>query len=61
MKRWSQRRKLSARCWWLTPLIPATQEAEIRNIVVPSQPKEFMRPHLEKTLHKKGLMEWLKM
>jgi hypothetical protein len=22
--------------------------------------KEFMRPYLEKTLHKKGLEEWLK-
>jgi hypothetical protein len=24
-----------------------------------SQGKEFMRPYLEKTLHKKGLVEWL--
>jgi hypothetical protein len=27
-----------ARCWWLMPIILATQEAEIRRIVVPSQP-----------------------
>jgi hypothetical protein len=26
-----------ARCWWLTPVILATQEAEIRRIVVQSQ------------------------
>jgi hypothetical protein len=25
--------------WWLTPVIPATQEAEIRRIMVPSQPQ----------------------
>jgi hypothetical protein len=25
---------LAARCWWLTPVILATQEAEIRRIVV---------------------------
>jgi hypothetical protein len=24
--------------WWSTPVIPATQEAEIRRIVVPGQP-----------------------
>jgi hypothetical protein len=31
-----QLRKLGcvARCWWLTPVIPATQETEIRRIVV---------------------------
>jgi hypothetical protein len=41
---------------WLTPVILATQEAEIRRILVGSQ------PYLKKTLHtlKKGLVEWLK-
>jgi hypothetical protein len=33
------------------PVILATQEAEKRGIV---------RPYLEKTLHKNGLVEWLK-
>jgi hypothetical protein len=26
------------RCWWLTPIILATQEAQIRRITVESQP-----------------------
>jgi hypothetical protein len=26
----------------------------------PAQGKKFMRPYLEKTHHKKGLVEWLK-
>jgi hypothetical protein len=38
------------------PIIPATQEAEIRSIVVQSQPRKTV---LE-TLHKKGLVKWLK-
>jgi hypothetical protein len=41
------------RCQWLTPIILATQEAEIRRIW-------FTRPYLEKTHHKKELVEWLK-
>jgi hypothetical protein len=39
----------------LTPIILATQEAEIRRIWVQSQP-----PYLEKPFTKIGLMEWLK-
>jgi hypothetical protein len=31
-----------ARCWWLTPVILATQEAEIRRIGVPSQPGQIV-------------------
>jgi hypothetical protein len=27
---------------WLTPVIPATQEAEIRRIEVPSQPRQIL-------------------
>jgi hypothetical protein len=44
------------------PVIPATQEAEIRMIMVRSQPQanSSLRPYLEKTHHKKGLAEWLK-
>jgi hypothetical protein len=33
-----------ARCWWLTPVILAIQEAEIRRVVVRSS----MRPYVEK-------------
>jgi hypothetical protein len=52
----------------LTSVILATQEAEIRRIVVQSsQADSSARPYLEKTLHKKKkagrggrLMEWLK-
>jgi hypothetical protein len=40
-------RKLSmARCQWLTPIILATQEAEIRRIVVQSQPRQIVRETL---------------
>jgi hypothetical protein len=40
-------------CWWLTPIILAAQETE-------SRAKSVMRPYLEKTHDKKGLVEWLK-
>jgi hypothetical protein len=44
------------------PIISATQEAEIRRIKVQSQPRQIVhaRLYLEKTHHKKGLVEWLK-
>jgi hypothetical protein len=29
---------IQARCWWLTPVILAIREAEIKRIVVRSQP-----------------------
>jgi hypothetical protein len=29
-------------CWWFTPIILATQEAEIRKIVVRSQPGQIV-------------------
>jgi hypothetical protein len=49
---------------WLTPVIPATQEAEIRRIEDQSQLREIVLETLcwgkKKTLHKKGLVEWLK-
>jgi hypothetical protein len=46
---------------WLTPVIPATQEAEIRRITARSQPGEIVPETLSrKTHHKKGLVEWLK-
>jgi hypothetical protein len=30
------------RCQWLTPVIPATQEAEMRQIMVQSQPRKIV-------------------
>jgi hypothetical protein len=48
------------------PVILATQEAEIRRIVVRSQPRQiFLRDPISKnpnthTHTKKGLVEWLK-
>jgi hypothetical protein len=46
----------SARCQWLTPVILATQKAEIRRIMVQSQPpgKQLARPYLKNTHHNKG-------
>jgi hypothetical protein len=43
------------------PVILATQEAEIRRIVVQSQLGQIVPETLsQKTHHKKGLVEWLK-
>jgi hypothetical protein len=46
--------KIPALCQWLTPVILATQEAEVRR--KPAQTNIY----LEKTHHKNGLAEWLK-
>jgi hypothetical protein len=46
-----------------TPVVLATQETEIRRIVIQSQPVQVVRPYLEKTHQahiQKGLVEWLK-
>jgi hypothetical protein len=51
---------LLTRFQWLTPVILAIQKAEIR-IVVRSQPGQIVHETLsQKTHHKKGLKEWLK-
>jgi hypothetical protein len=34
-----KKQKHIARCWWLTPMILAPQDAEIRRIWVPRQPQ----------------------
>jgi hypothetical protein len=49
---------------WLTPVILATQEAEIKRITVRSQPREIgQRDPISKKpfTKKKGLVEWLKL
>jgi hypothetical protein len=49
-------------CRWLTPILLATQEAEIRKINVGSQPRQIVHENLSgKTLSGKSLVEWLKM
>jgi hypothetical protein len=42
------------------PVILATQEAEIRRVVIRGQPGQKERPYLTNTQHPKGLVEWLK-
>jgi hypothetical protein len=45
----------------ITPVILVTQEAEIRRIMVQRQPGQIVCETLsQKTLHRKGLVEWLK-
>jgi hypothetical protein len=52
---------LSRQVWWLTPVILATQKAEIRRITVQSQSRQIVCKTLSrKNQHKKGLVEWLK-
>jgi hypothetical protein len=47
--------KQAAGHWWLTPETLATQEAEVRRIVVKSQPGEIVLETLsQKSLHKRG-------
>jgi hypothetical protein len=38
--------KFVARCWWLTPVILGTWEAEIRRIMVPGQPGQIVHETL---------------
>jgi hypothetical protein len=50
---------LLARHQWLTPVILATQEAEIRGIAVQSQNRK-KKKCLQDPISKLGLVEWLK-
>jgi hypothetical protein len=56
-----EQKYLRAGGWWLTPVILATQEAEITRIVVRSQPGQIVHETLSrKYLSQKCLPEWLK-
>jgi hypothetical protein len=41
---------------WLVPVIPASQEAEVRKIMVQSQPGQIVLKPIEKTQHKRGMV-----
>jgi hypothetical protein len=53
---------MTAEHWWLTPIILATKEAEIRRITVRSQPEQIVWETLswKKPFTKIKLVEWLK-
>jgi hypothetical protein len=52
---------MPARSWWLTPIILATQKAEMRRIKVQSQPRQILHePLCQKYPTQKGLAKWLK-
>jgi hypothetical protein len=56
---WLKKKKnIWAGCRWLMPVILATQEVEIRRIVVWSQFRQIERPYLQKILHKKKKRWW---
>jgi hypothetical protein len=61
-KQASKRLSKEAGHWWFMSVILATQEAEIRRIVVQTQPVQIVCETLsqKKKNHKKGLVEWLK-
>jgi hypothetical protein len=39
--------------WWFTPIIPATQEAELRGLKPEVHPGKNMRPYLKNNKSKK--------
>jgi hypothetical protein len=50
----SKREEEGAGCRWLTPVIPATQEVEIRKIVVQSQPEQIVHETLSQKIRHKN-------
>jgi hypothetical protein len=51
----AMKKKELARCWWLVPVILATQKGEVRRITFEVNPgKSFESPYLEKNLHKRA-------
>jgi hypothetical protein len=44
--KWRFKEVTEAGIWWLTPVIPATQETEIRRIEVQSQPRQIIQETL---------------
>jgi hypothetical protein len=55
------RNLLKARHWWLTPISLATQEAEIRRIMIQSLTGQIILKTLsQKNPSQKELVEWLK-
>jgi hypothetical protein len=51
----------SARCWWLTPVILATQGGDQEDHgSKPAQANSSRNPISKKVIIKKGLAEWLK-
>jgi hypothetical protein len=52
-------KKSQAECQWLTPVILATQRSGGSGFEA-NLSKWYVRPYFEKNLHKKGLVEWLK-
>jgi hypothetical protein len=49
-----------ARHWWLTPVILATKEAQIRRIIIRSQPRQIVRGALSRKYPSQKRVEWLK-
>jgi hypothetical protein len=58
----SVKRLIGVGHWWLMHVSLTTQKAEIKRVAVQSQPwvNSSVKLYLDKTHHKNGLVEWLK-